>query len=284
MEQIRSLEHTDRNTLYDTFREAFKDYPVHWSREAFDYMLQRRGVSPEISFGAFDENKLVSFTLNSIGIYDDVLAAYDSGTGTIEPYRGKGLASSVFEASLPALRQKGAKQYLLEVLKDNEKAIRVYRSIGFGISRSLDYYKQERKLLTSVTIPLPEEYSIRATGIPDEQQAKTFWDFIPSWQNTYCSIRNLPEAFRSLGVFYHTQLVGYGIIEVTTGDIPQLAIHKQHRNKHLGSILLKKLLQFSTADTIRFANAADGNDQWKAFMRKNGLPKIADQYEMIREL
>ena len=50
-------------------------------------MLIRRGYVPKLSFAAFDNGKIVAFTLNGIGMFNGIRTAYDTGTETVKEYR-----------------------------------------------------------------------------------------------------------------------------------------------------------------------------------------------------
>jgi ribosomal protein S18 acetylase RimI-like enzyme len=71
-------------------------------------MLRRRGFDPALSFAAFD-GCIMGFTLNGTGTFGGVPTAYDTGTGTLPEYRGRGLATQIFETSLPHLRAAGGR-------------------------------------------------------------------------------------------------------------------------------------------------------------------------------
>ena len=133
--EIRSLADTDFDTLYEAFALSFADYEIHPGREELRKMLRRRGFAPELSFAAFDDGRIAAFTLNGIGDFDGLRTAYDTGTATLPDYRAQGLATRIFEHSLPHLRAAGVRQYLLEVLQHNAKAISVYRKLGFETTR-----------------------------------------------------------------------------------------------------------------------------------------------------
>ena len=99
--EIKSLNNICLDELFEAFEQAFADYEVQLSKVELSTMLKRRGFDPKVSFGAFDENKLVSFTCNGIGNYYGKPTAYDTGTGTLKDWQGKGLATRVFEYSIP---------------------------------------------------------------------------------------------------------------------------------------------------------------------------------------
>lgn len=108
-------------------------------------MLKRLGFDAEASFGAFDGNKTISFTCNGIGDFYGTSTAYDTGTGTLKDYRGKGWATEIFKYSIPHLEALELKEYLLEVLQHNIGAVSVYRKLGFEITREFYYFKKENE-------------------------------------------------------------------------------------------------------------------------------------------
>ena len=88
--EIRSLNNICLNELFEAFEQAFADYEVQLNKVELLTMLKRRGFEPKASFGAFDGNKIVSFTCNGIGNFYGTPTAYDTGTGTLKTTREKG--------------------------------------------------------------------------------------------------------------------------------------------------------------------------------------------------
>ena len=113
MEDIRSLSSMAIPELFPAREEAFKDYGMPMALPDLEKMLCRRGYAPALFYGVFEGDKLVSFTLNCVGSYNGKTTIYDTSTGTIEKYRGRGLATKILEHSFPVLQQAGAEQYLL---------------------------------------------------------------------------------------------------------------------------------------------------------------------------
>lgn len=281
MIEIKSLSQVGFDTLYAAFSEAFKDYEISINRYELQKMLIRRGFEANLSFGAFDNNKLVSFTFNGIGWHNGQLTAYDTGTGTIEEYRGQGLASKVFTESIPYLKEAGISQYLLEVLQHNESAISVYKKLGFEVSREFNYFINEAKSLKILKKQLSENYSIKQIKLDDLGEVTMFWDFTPSWQNSFASIFRSQADFTVLGSYFNNALVGYGIFEPTTGDITQLAVHKLHRRKGIGTALLGEMLNRNKHSNIKAVNTEVGCENVTLFFESNGLPLKGKQYEMV---
>ena len=139
---IKTLADTSFNEIHLCFAKAFDDYvePFDLTIDQLIHMVERRGFNKELSFGAFYENKMVGFTLNGIGTWDNKLTAYDTGTGIIKDFRKQGIATRMFNESLPILRENEIEQYLLEVIKSNSSAVDLYKKAGFNVTREFEYY------------------------------------------------------------------------------------------------------------------------------------------------
>jgi len=279
--EIRSLKDIGFDTLYAAWDEAFKGYAASWSREELQKDLRRRGYTPELSFGAFDKDRLVSFTLNGIGTFNGIKTAYDTGTATIADYRGKGLATKIFGAAVPYLKDAGCKQYLLEVLQDNSSAISVYKKLGFTITRGFNYFRQEvEKIKIKHVTPL-HNIEIKPITIALKNEMVALGDHAPSWQNSFESIERVPDDFVIAGAYKADELIGYGVLAPATGDIAQLAVHKDHRGRGIASAILHSLLQSNKSGKMKVINTEQTDNAITSFLEANGIPKGGSQYEMI---
>jgi ribosomal protein S18 acetylase RimI-like enzyme len=284
MPQIRTLQKTSFEQIFNAWSDAFSDYARSWTYEDLQRMLLRRSYNAALSFGAFHGDELVGFILNGSGIFNSIRTAYDTGTGVIKAYRGKGLTKSMFDESLPLLRSAGMQQYLLEVLSDNATAISIYTKAGFTTSRILNYYVQPVSDIQLRTTTLPAEYTIKDISINDLTNVESMCDYLPAWQNSLTAIANKPEYFKIIGVYYDNALIGYGVIESVSGDIPQLAVATTHRRKGIGTTLLATLLKYNTHSTVRFINTDANCLSMSAFLNSNGIPLSGTQQEMILEI
>lgn len=283
MLEIKSLSEIPFDIIFETHLKAFKDYPFQWSKEALLKTIKRRGYDAEISFGAFYENELVSFTLNGIGIYNGLKTAYDTGTGTVEEHRGKGLASKIFEYSIPFLETVGVEQYLLEVLEENEKAISVYKKQGFTVSRKFDCFK-----INSIDWKLEDvknsNVELKEIDFSFQLQMETMIDFNLSWQNNFQALLKKLTDFKLIGAFCKNDFVGYGIIEPETGDISQLAVDKKYRRMKIGTMILNELKKINCASIVKVVNVESNQNEIISFVTQNGIPKIVSQFEMVKQL
>ena len=282
--EIRSLAGTDFGTLFEAFSQAFADYEVQLNEVQLRRMLKRRGFNARLSFAAFDEGRIAAFTLNGIGTYYGVRTAYDTGTGTLEAYRGRGLATQIFEHSIPYLKEAGVDRYLLEVLQHNTKAVSVYRKLGFEVTREFNYFSQEQG---EVDIPASVSETpcpVREIDLRKQEEVPGFWDFRPSWQNSFESIVRSPEDFVSLGAFSGERLIGYCVFEPASGDITQLAVDKDFRGRGAGSRLLAEMLRLNEAGAVKAVNTDVGCEAVTRFLERRNIPVRGRQFEMIRTL
>lgn len=280
--EIRNLEYTDFDTLFHAFERAFSDYEIHFEKEEVRSMLQRRGYNPKLSFAAFIKNEIVAFTLNGTGTFNGIPTAYDTGTGTVKEYRGQNLAGTIFTHSIPFLREAGIRQYLLEVLQNNEKAIAVYRRMNFEVVRKFDCFRQTIKqidLQQANRECMVKPVNTEALGLT--QQA---CDFIPSWQNSIESIERGTAKLTCLGAFLDGKMVGHCVFDVHTGDLSQIAVGKEFRRKGIGSRLLQEVTGRIRTDFIKVLNVDSETSALPAFLQSRNIPLASKQYEMILPL
>ena len=284
MDTIRSLEKVSNEVLFEAFQEAFKDYEIQLTQAELQKMLQRRGFTPKLSFGAFSGEKLVAFTFNGTGRFNKQLTAYDTGTGTIEEYRGKGLASRIFEYSLPHLKAAGISQYLLEVLQHNTTAVSLYRRLGFEVSREFNYFTLSNSQLRLPSISSESNYQILPVNLKKKEQMRSFWDHQPSWQNSFDAVERSPEDFLIFGAYKDEKLHGYCIFEPGSGDITQIAVEKIYRRKGIASLLLLEAIKSNQYDSVKAINYLTDQTDFSHLMDSFRITKRGQQFEMIKHL
>lgn len=197
--EIKSLGGTGFDAIYEAFDRAFADYEVQNDKEQFRAMLQRRGFDPALSFAAFENGAIVAFTLNGTGNFNGMPTAYDTGTGTLKEYGGQGLATRIFEHSIPHLQRQGIGQYLLEVLQHNTKAISVYRNLGFETTREFNYFIGDNRKVATDT-KTSGGFRIERIEPEDLVDVSAFRDFHPSWQNSFEAIGRSPGVLFAWGI------------------------------------------------------------------------------------
>jgi len=281
--KIQSLKNTSFDIIYRAFSKAFSEYEVQINCDQLQAMLKRRGYNPELSFAAFDHDDIVAFTLNGTGIFNGISTAYDTGTGTLKEYRGLGLATKVFEFSIPFLQENNTRQYVLEVLQHNTKAVSVYRNLGFETTREFNYFVQQNELILQNTTT-GISCTIEQTTGEILNKVSAFHDFEPSWQNSTESILRSVDGFVFLGAYINSNIVGYCVCEPASGDITRLAVDQQFRRKGIASELLKKAIGLNQHNSLKVVNTDTHCSSITGFLLSKNIELKGKQFEMIRPL
>ena len=204
---------------------------------------------------------MIGFTLNAI----DGKRAYDSGTGVVPSHRRAGVGRRLMEASFELLQ---ADTYILEVLEANEKAIALYKTVGFEETRRFQCWTFEAK----------ERAHARELANVDLDQIRNHADVEPSWQNDIPSIRRAREPHVALGDEH-----GAIIVFPKTGDLPLLAVQQGGRRAGRGTKLLNAAAT-RAAKPLRILNVDDSDPGIAAFLENVGAKRTVRQIEMIRPL
>lgn len=284
--EVESLEGVSIEVLHEAFSAAFSDYtePFRMTAAMLQYMLERRGYDAALSFAAFSGDRLVGFILNGSGTWNGALTAYDTGTGVRPEYRGRGVASQIFDESLPVLRRHGVRQYLLEVIRTNTNAVRLYRKSGFTVSREFDYWTGQPGAVRLDRAGLPAEFETEKIWDPDWEALSRFWDFEPSWQNSVDSVMRKRDHITVLGVKHRGAVVAYACMEGHTGDLPQLATDPAYRRQGLATALVGRLLGTLQPPEFRVTNTYSAYEPMRVFLTGLGLNPGYGQFEMTLKL
>ncbi len=275
------LDNVEIETIYKTFLSAFIDYtvPLNLPYLQFKHMLTRRGYNPQISVGAFNHNQLVGIVLNGQRNWNGKTTAYDLGTGVIADFRKQGITTNLLQIAQKQFCSAGIEQYLLEVITSNTAAVQLYKKNGFKIQREFQCYELEREICMQDLF-----YTVNHVSKLDWEQVEDFWDFRPSWQNSIESVETLSDSFIYSIVCKNNAIVGYGIIDKETGDIPQIAVDKNWRRKGIGSSLIVDLVHNTKAHKIKLLNVQDQSHSIEQFLLKVGFKNSVRQYEMLLKL
>lgn len=277
----RFLSSADSSSLFECFLAAFSDYEVDMraSREEFEQRLVRDGVRLEISAGAFDDGRMLGFYLNAFGEWQGKLTAYDAGTGVIPAYRRQGIAEELFKFMVPHLKGLAIEQYLLEVLTVNQRALALYRKLGFVDIRRFAIFRRSEPL------PARTDESIRRIDKPEWELFKTFWDSHPAWQNSIDDVERVANERVVVCAYVDEKCVGYGIAFAPWAGLMQLAVAPAHRRKGIGSRILS-VLQHEVSETksLKVNNIDEEFKGSLAFYEANGFKMVLEQYEMVKKL
>ena len=277
----RLLSSADSTALYECFLEAFSDYQVDMraSRDEFEQRLVRDGVRLEVSAGAFDESRMVGFYMNALGEWRGKHAGFDAGTGVVPAYRRQGIAEELFRFMEPRLKEVAVEQYLLEVLTGNERAVALYRKLGFVETRRLAVFRR------SVPLTTGDDPMIRRVEGPHWELFKSFWDGEPSWQNSIDAVERVANDRVVFCAYVDDACVGYGVAFKPWASLMQLAVARGYRRTGIGTRLLNALQsEISMTASLKVSNIDEELKGALAFYEVNGFRMVLEQYEMVKTL
>lgn len=293
---LRFLSPADLEVVRIAFNKAFADYFVEsqLSAEQLANHLRDSAVRLELSIGAFEQGEMIGMLLNGIDEWGGQLTAYDAGTGVVPAHRGHGVAGEMFRFAVPRLAENGVRRCLLEVIRENEPAIRAYRELGFIPTRELQCFKRPAEPFSGSATPAGAPGSLETPDVAlrIEEMRETawdlwmsFWDWQPSWQNSPGAVARGSGRGVVLGAFRDGRCVGYVVFVPAAGRILQFAVAKDARRQGLGTRLLRSVRAQAAPDRdltiINVEAAATGT---AAFLRTLGFVPTIGQYEMTRAL
>ncbi len=135
---VKNLSNISFDKLLDCFLLAFENYYVKMPTDKNYYQERWKAAKVDfnLSYGMFDDEKLVGFIIHAIDNRNGILTAFNTGTGVIPKYRGQRVVKLIYDYALKDLKQNGIEKSTLEVITKNEIAIRAYKSIGFKICKT----------------------------------------------------------------------------------------------------------------------------------------------------
>jgi len=281
----RFLTESHFDEVHATFVDAYSDYFVASpsTETQFRNHLILNGVDLTQSIGCFDNGKMIGFTLNSIGEWDNLRSAYDAGTGVISEYRRRGVSNTMFDMMMPAFKSWGVEQCLLEVITTNEPAIKLYDKHGFRSVRELALLQCDVNL--SRNAKELRDIQIVKVHSPDWDHLTTIWDGKPSWQNSIEAMKRSYRSKRILSAILDGQTVGYIVYSSHFGRVAQIAVDQNFRGRGIGTALLGGM-QDEMADgyKMQVINIDKSIDGAMNFFRRHGFYEVLSQHEMVKAL
>jgi len=187
----------------------------------------------------------------------------------------------MFDYILPGLKEKGVTKFVLEVLQDNEPAIKAYQKSGFSIVRQFDCFELQ---FEKAQFNKEAKLSLEIKSI-DKAMLSSFTehlDWQPSWENSFTSITRIPDDVYLFGAFHKGEAVGLLVYYQALNWIMSIVVKKPYRRYGVATTLVQHLvnhLQTKVAAT-RILNIQHTDAGMIAFLNSVGFKLILGQYEM----
>lgn len=267
MYHYSDLVDTPLSTIVNCLVRSFKGYFVRMP-EGVDFWQNRFNnsrVDLSLSWGVFDKDNLVGFVIHGIDYLDETLTAYNAGTGVLPNYRGKGLVDKMYKFGRPRLMERGVECCILEVIDQNQRAIKVYKRIGFK--------EIGKRYCYTGSVTARQKVVLRETTL--NEIIKLFDDGHYAWDNTFATLRMAQETYRKYLVHdpEDDALIGYFVVNQQTGYLAQLEARDEFWH-HLFSGVSQ------ICPTIKINNIHWNRMGLLRFLDDNGFENTINQFEM----
>lgn len=274
--QIKALTDVNFSQLTACFNEAFSDYFIPF--EVDEAYLQERWGAAEVDYslsrGAYIGERLVGFIMIALADWEGTQTHYNAGTGVIPDFRGQGLVGQLYASLLEDLQARQIKQGLLEVIVQNERAIKAYQKVGYEIGRRLCCFKGSMPLFTAA-----QNASIRPSAQPDWDHYQRLSPFIWSWDSQARTARNLGDAVECWEYRSDDQLEAFFVYQPANKRLVQWG--EAFGKAGSLNLLLRQVL--SGVEGLRVINVDAEAKAEIARMDDLGLQATVDQFEMWRK-
>jgi GNAT superfamily N-acetyltransferase len=177
------------NEAVTAWNRGFEGYFFNMTTtvDRFTARLVMEDLSPDLSLIAFDGNEPIGIVLNGIRNINGRKMAWNGGTGVASAYRGKGIGKALIEESLSIYKSNDVHIATLEAISENEKAISLYKSLGYSISDQL-VYLQHSGFLQQNIFQTNENYHLEKVS-PQEVSILGFYRHTVPWQTQWQSTK-----------------------------------------------------------------------------------------------
>lgn len=258
--------------------DAFSDYaiPLKLDEAGFAFMMQQRGLDREASRVAFVDGEVAAIWLVSIRQGRGYLIS----SGTRPAFRSRGMARALAVDCLAGFRDAGVGTFQTEVLRANETAAGLYRSLGMTTARALDCYVVAARADVAV-----RQVSIEAvswSGIAAD--AAKLRDWRPSWQNDDLSIAAIADHLLCLAIHDDDGLAGYSIVSPASGAVFQMGVRGDVRRRGMGTALVQRMHAELPDKPLRFTNVQHDDAGFRGFMASVAAVETQGQFELMMAL
>lgn len=270
--RIGTLAGTELPYVIDVFLRAFEGYfvplptdPAYWEDRFRSARVDLSG-----SFGAFDGDELVAFVIHGFGTLNGHVTAFNTGTGVLPAYRGRRLVDAIYEAAIPALRERGVTRSTLEVITKNAVAVRLYERLGFRVEHL--WHSFSGTLATQPTDDVLVSADLRTADLGTDAQY--------SWDYSEESVLRAPERWQ-----YYTLngdvRSGHVVLDTAAGRIARLGVANEDDDAQWQRL-------FAGLSIIRRELKVINVHPDRALLLRTllgvGLAPVVDQYQMQRTL
>jgi len=268
--QVQKLSTSTFEEILACFLAAFDGYFVQMPTDPAYYKARWEAakVDFDYSYGMYDEGQLVGFIIHAIERRDGVRIAFNTGTGVIPSHRGKRVTKTIYDHAFEELKAYSIDQFALEVIIENEKAIKAYESVGFQICKRYECFSGSIQVADCGAIDLRQK-----------PLSEIDWSALPN-QNSYSWDFQKETILRRDYDFYEVwnegKLESYFLYSPSTQYLGQFDVF--HSESDAWTRLFCAIKSISA--TVKIVNVDDRQTDKLAAIQRFQIPPTINQFEM----
>ncbi|MDF2651638.1 MAG: hypothetical protein K0Q73_7443 [Paenibacillus sp.] len=290
---FKKMSELSAEDMVSLWNKGFEGYFLN-STMNLDKFLSRtvnEGLSLEHSLVVYENSNPIGFVMNGFRVIEGKKVAWNGGTGIAAEHRGKGIGKILMERNLQLYREQGADIALLEALIQNKAAIKLYQSVGFGITEQLISLQHTEALDASLLQPNANSRYVTKRGLPVEVKGMSFYRHLSAWQTQWASLKDGESIIIS---DEGDEVIGYALFKRVFGEDGNLATialyqcesipGREDTEDILKAVLSEVYAPVSSACKRITMNIRDSNKELIGVLERLGFATFVEQVHMMRHL
>lgn len=279
--------------MVSLWNKGFEGYFLN-STLSLDKFLSRtvnEGLSLEHSLVVYEKSDPIGFVMNGFRVIEGKKVAWNGGTGITPEHRGKGIGKILMERNLQLYREHGVDIGLLEALIQNKAAIKLYQSVGYGITEQLISLQHTEALDASLMQPNTTSRYVMKRGLPVEVKGLSFYRHLSAWQTQWTSMKDGECIIVS---DERDEVVGYVLFKRIFGEDGNLATIALYQCESIPgrediedifkAVLSDVYAPVSSSCKRITMNIRDSNKELIGLLERLGFTIYVEQVHMMRQL
>ena len=270
---LKQLSELPFSEVTDLWNLAFSDYlvPINMSQTELSDRFTNLGLSKSLSLVAEEEGELVGILLYGQQDYQGKKQGWIGGMAVIPAKRQLGIAELLMKAALKQGQAENLDELLLEVIKSNSKAIKLYEKIGFSPLTEVLNGQLDLEGLADQT-----SHDLALKSVPVTSRQQLLESPVVIWQNrlgTPGQLALVTEGERELGFVFYSSVASEKRLVI------KQVLLLGERQTFLKELLLS-LRKYNNVKKVTFSNL-DLKDSINEQLAKQELDRGISQIQMI---
>lgn len=265
--------------LSQLFTQAYADYvvPVQIDAAGLEAMVDLYDLDLHASRVGVLDNTPIALAL--LGVRE--ARGWIGGMGVVPHLRGERIGLAVMQAVIESARRMALRSIDLEVITENQPAIRVYDALGFKRRRTLDIWLRG----SDATFPMPPHLDVHTLDVSDCLAAfDDLHSVVPPWQRDLPTLRRLAASLHALGAVEAGRVESYVLYRMDGPRVTVLdAAAAPGRRTVAIEAALRALIRDRAGSPLRLVNLPQ-DDPASDAMHRVGAEIERQQYEMTLDL